>query len=213
MATGEVRLNRGRLLFGVATLVFIVRQLLILAFVLRLPIRPGHRFVLFLFARWGSPRSLLYAMMAGAVATALAELIVMTLVRPLERTWLSPRVDGSAGLFQLSAREWVVAESPARRHLGWIWRAGTLIRSNLRVWFVAEGWNVTAWSVPIDGTTRARLVASPSMGWGLVDGMPDLLQVKTEGSEIEVFAVQDPTAVFSWFRPHSATPAPGAVVP
>jgi hypothetical protein len=203
MSRGRLWVNRGRLFWSLGTLVFAVREVFVLRLVLR-KVRPGHRVLVFLANRNATPRSLIVALVTASVATFLAELIVGLLLAPAVRMWLTPRTDSSDGAFRLSANERVLDSTPARRKMGRSWPAGTLVRTNLRLWFFPTAWDAEPWTVPIAGPEEVGLEPCAGFAWGLTGGVPDRVRVASGVDTAEVFAVADPATVLSWFGPSGA---------
>jgi hypothetical protein len=202
MATRGVRLERSTLFWSTAVLVFVVRQVLVLDVIVRL-VRPRRRLAFFLFHRLATPRSLLVAVAVAGLVTLLAELLVRLVVVPLIRAWLAPQCDSTAGLFRLGASEHVLESTPARRRQRGRWAAGTLIRTNRRIWFEPGGWDSEPWSVAAGEPVTAHRSPVRGLARGLLTGLPDRLAVRAEGVE-EVFAVAEPDAILAWFLPSGA---------
>jgi hypothetical protein len=116
----------------------------------------------------------------------------------LFRKWATP---GSAGLFHLAANERVVDSFPARRKSGWSWPAGTLVCTNLRLWFFPRAHDAEIWSRSLDAREEVRLEPPPQIDWGLIADWPDRLAFQDGDGVPEVFAVADPDAVLPWFQP------------
>ena len=198
-----VHLNAGAVFLRCALGFFFLRELVVWQWVRRLRFRGGAgiRLLVFLFHKWATPRSLIYALVFAALATILLDLWVRLVLAPLVRSWHAPRTDGSAGLFHLSPNERVVGSSPTRRKSGWIWQAGTLVGTNLRVWFFPRAHDAEIWSHPVASTGVARLEPAPRVAWGYIAGWPDRIAMMDGDGVSEVFAVADPEAVLSWFPP------------
>jgi len=209
MATREIRLVPRAVFWRTAALVFVVRQFVVLAAVARFVPR-RFRVRAFLFARWGTPRSVAVAVLLACLVTLVAELVVRFLLRPAVRSWLSPPSDDSACHFRLTASERILAVSPARRRQGWLWPAGALVRTNHRVWFFPAAWDAEPSSFLPAGPSDAWLDPAPRRALGLVEGFPDRLVVRGERGDPVVFAVPEPEVAVSWFRAEDATPAPAA---
>ena len=77
-------------------LVFLVCQIAVWHHVQRLPTR--HRLIVFLLAPNASMRSLLVALVAGGVVTALAIVLLHLVLRPLVKLWFNPVIDSCAGV-------------------------------------------------------------------------------------------------------------------
>src|SRR5258708_853422 len=125
-------------------LVFLVREWMVWHWVqgLRMPMPPGHRVLLFLFARFGTRQSVFLALLLGGVFTLLVILVVRLIVRPALNLWLRPTVDPSGWMFHLAASESPVASVPGRRKSGSRWQPGALVLTNRRLWFFPAGWYV-----------------------------------------------------------------------
>jgi hypothetical protein len=185
------------------------------------PIRaaPGLRVLVFLFRKWATPRSLLFALLFAALATLVLELLVRMVLRPLVRHWHTPWTDESDGLFHLSAQERVVTSTPARRagRRRGHWLAGTLVCTNLRVWFFPRAHDAEIWSCPLDRLDAVHLEPAPRVAWGLIQGWPQRLALRAVdaapggegegGGHLERFAVLEPEAVLTWFHPAEAVGA------
>jgi hypothetical protein len=196
-----LRLNSGAVFLRCALAFFVVRELAVWRWIRRFRVKPARRLLIFLFQRGATPRSLFYALLFAGLATLLLELLVRLVIRPLVRHWHEPWTDGSAGLFHLAANERVVASSPARRKSGWSWPAGTLICTNLRLWFFPRAHDAEIWSRPLAALEGVRLEPAPRIAWGLIAGWPDRLTLEDGDGSPEVFAVPDPDAVLPWFQP------------
>jgi hypothetical protein len=208
MTNRRIRLETGPVFLRCALTFFVVRELFVWRWVGRI-IRPGARLRMFLFWKWATPRSVLFALIFAALATFLLDLSVRLVLRPLVRHWHTPWTDGSAGLFHLAANEWVVDSLPSRRKTGWLWPAGTLVCTNLRLWFFPRAHDAEIWSRPLAAVREARLVPAPRVAWGYIAGWPDRLAVEDGADAPEVFAVADPDTVLSWFPAARTAEAPG----
>jgi hypothetical protein len=196
------QLDTKRIFWRSFVLIFLVRELFVWHWIQQLPVRvPGYRVIIFLLARKATPTSFAWALVGGGAVTLLAFLIDYLVVRPLLNWWRSPSVDSSSGLFHLAARESIVTSVPARRNLGWVWQAGTLVLTDRRVWFFPAAWNDQPWSLDFQdfdhieprSTVLARLV--PIRHW------PENLCFSTRSGEKSTFAMANPAAVLAWFRP------------
>jgi hypothetical protein len=150
------------------------------------------------FAR-KSPGYVAFALGAAVLVTLGAALLVRLVIGPQLRRWLRPRTEPTHA-FYLAPREEVVAECPARRAEGRSCPAGTLVVTNLRLWFFPTTWNAEPWSVPREGVQGARAVPAPPVLGGLVTGLPDRIEVRGEAGLHETFAVADPEQVLAWFQ-------------
>ena len=190
---------------------FVLREVVIvLLWIRRVKARPGLRIFVFLFGKWATPRSILYALLFATVATTLLYLFVRLVLEPLVRSWLTPWTDGSAGLFHVAANERVLASAPARRATDRRWTPGTLVRTNLRVWFFPRAHDLDIWSRPLDALREIHLEPAPRVAWGYIQGWPERLSVGIAGAgqgegEHEVFAILEPDVVLAWFD-HPGTP-------
>jgi hypothetical protein len=171
----------------------------------------GRRRILLNLLRF-FPIGLMASIVVATMATAVAAVVVRLVVRPLLERWLSPPADPDMGQFHLAANERVVASSPARRSVGRGWPAGTLIRTNLRIWFLPHAHDGEIWSCPLDrlADVRAEPAAVPL---GLIRDWPDRVAVRVDGDETALFAVPDPPAVLSWSRPAPAVAGTGPARP
>jgi hypothetical protein len=182
-------------------LFFFVFEMIVWQRLQRFPIRaPGHRMIVFLFARGATPRSLMRAIFAGGVFTLLTTLIVRLIVRPLLNFWLRPTADSSGGLFHLTASETIVANVPARRRTGWVWKPGSLALTNRRLWFFPAGFDDEPWFLPLkdvwDVVPERPLFGelAPFRNW------PEYLRVSAHSGPDAIFAVADPSAVLAWLN-------------
>jgi hypothetical protein len=182
-------------------LVFVVCQIAVWHHIHRLPARrPGHRLMFFFLAPRATLRSFLLALLASAVVTVLAILLLHLILRPLLKLWFNPPVDPASGLFHLAADEKIIASVSARRQSGWAWRAGCLTITSRRLWFFPTHWNEEPWSVAleeVDGVGPECSVLAempPFRNWPL----PLRFSSHTGGGA--VFAVADPAAVLSWLN-------------
>jgi hypothetical protein len=207
MTKRHVHLNSGAVFLRSALAFFLVRELYVWSWIGRFRVRPRMRLLIFLFRKGATPRSLFYALLFAAFVTLALDLLVRLVLRPLVRHWHSPWTDGSAGLFHLSANERALDACPARRKSGWSWPAGTLVRTNLRLWFFPNAHDAEAWSRPLDALENVRLVPAPRFAGGLIADWPDRLALEDGDGVAEVFAVLDPDAVLDWF-PTAPTPKP-----
>jgi hypothetical protein len=201
MTKRHVRLNSGVVFIRCAVAFFVVRELAVWRWVRRIRRRPADRLLVFLFRKGATPRSLLYALLFAGAVTLLLDLLVRLVIRPLARHWHAPWTDGSAGLFHLAANERVIDASPARRKSGWSWPAGTLVCTNLRLWFFPRAHDTETWSHPLAALEQVRLLPAPRIAWGLIAGWPDRLALRGGDGVPEVFAIPDTDAVLPWFHP------------
>ena len=183
-------------------LFFLVFELLVWRRLLRFPMRaPGHRVIIFLLARWATPRSFLLAIVAGGVFTLLAVLVVRLIVRPLLNFWLNPSADSSWGLFHLTASETIVATIPARRLSGWIWKPGSLALTNRRLWFFPANGNDEPWFLRLDDVDRIVPERPALAALGPIRNWPEHLHVTSLSGPDAVFATAQPSAVVRWIKP------------
>src|SRR4051794_356695 len=183
--------------------------------------RPGLRLRKFLVDQRAAPRWLIFALVFAAAATSLLELLVRLVMRPMVRNWHTPRTDGSGILFHLSANERVVGSSPSRRKSGRLWPAGTLVLTNLRVWFFPRAHDGETWSLGLAEVGDVRLETGPRLAGGMIGGWPSRLAIepRDEGGEedetkaAETFAVDDPEAVLAWFAPVRTSHADETPIP
>lgn len=206
MATTRVRLRQKAVFWTAAALVFAARQLVVLGAVLRM-VPPRKRVAVLLLHPRATGASVVWGVVAGCAAVVVASLVVRWVVGPALRSWLSPEGDASEAHFHLRPGETLEQTAPARRRGRWPWEAGTLVRTDRRVWFIPRGWDGSPWSAPRGGPASARLVPSPLACRGVLEGVPDLLAVETEGEPPESFAVADPAAALAWFAPAASAAA------
>ena len=180
-------------------LFFFVFEMIVWQRLQRFPMRaPGHRVIVFLFARGATPRSLVRAIFAGGAFTLLAILIVRVIVRPLLNFWLRPAADSSGGLFHLTASETIVASVPARRRTGWMWKPGSLALTNRRLWFFPAEFNDEPWFLPLDDI--AEIVPErPLFGrTGAHSQLAGTLASERRSGPDAIFALAEPDAVLAW---------------
>jgi hypothetical protein len=202
MSKARLQLAAQTVFWRVFGLAFALVQLLIAAELLhrRRPQRMRMRFFLGLI-----PTSIVLSILIATVVTFVAAILVRLIVRPLVERWHKPPADVDMGQFHLSANERVVGSSPARRSIGRRWPPGTLIRTNLRLWFVPQAHDGEVWSCPLDRLGRVDIEPAPPVVLGFIRDWPPRISVHAEaGAETGRFAVPDPEAVLSWFRSSSA---------
>ena len=146
-----------------------------------------------------SPGYFAFALGAAVLVTLGAALLVRFVIAPQLRRWLRPNAEPMHG-FYLSSRETVAAEIPARRAVGRSCPAGTLVVTDLRLWFFPTAWDAEPWSVPLERVQGARAVPAPPVLGGLVTGLPDRVEVRGAAGVRETFAVAEPEQVLGWFR-------------
>jgi hypothetical protein len=179
---------------------FLVFEILVWHRIQRFPMRaPANRVLVFLLARWATPRSFLLAMVAGGIFTLLVVLIVRLIVRPLVKFWLSPTADSSWGLFHLTASETIVASVPARRLSGWWWKPGSLAMTNRRLWFFPANGHDEPWFLRIDELARIEAEQPVFSSLGPIRNWPEHLHVTSLSGREAVFATVEPAAVLGWF--------------
>lgn len=230
MTKRRLQLNAGAIFVRLALVFFVLRQALVwLVWMRPLRARPGLRLLFFLFRKWATPHSVLYALLFAAAVTGLLQLLLRLVVAPLVKRWHAPWTDDSAGLFHLGASERVLDSSPARLAEGRRWVPGTLVRSNLRLWFFPRAHDAEIWSRPISSLHDIHLVPAPRIAWGYVQGWPERLALKAgradangnagrapaepDGVEDLLFALPDPHAVLAWFAPPGPGVPPTAAAP
>jgi len=180
-------------------LFFLVNQLMIWNQISRWRFRvPAHRVLVFLLK---TPRSFGKALLAAAVFTLLAFVIVRLIVRPLLQLWLNPSVDESLGLFQLSASETIIASMPARRRAGWRWQPGLLAVTNRRLWFFSAAWDDEPWSLELDEAHHIELERSIVADLAPIRNWPVPVHLWGRSGHDAVFAVADRDALLAWFQP------------
>ncbi len=207
--TRKPRVRLGALAGRLAIAVFLVREFYVLSFVSRM-VPARHRIWVFLFHPRTTPSSVRYAFLIAFVAAILGELLSLIVLRPILRAWLSPRIDESVGLFRMTASEWVVEQTPARRRMrARVWERGTLVRTNQRIWFFPEAWDAEPWSFRPDQIEAANREPAPRLVFGLIEGVPDRLRVVTPDIGEVTFAVKDPGSVLIWFHSELVSQARG----
>jgi hypothetical protein len=216
MTKPRFQLDTGAIFLRLALAFFLLREVFVwLLFIRRVKKRLGGRLWWFLVHNSATPRSILYALLFALVATTLLHLLVRLVLEPLVRAWHTPWSDGSAGLFHVAANERVIATSPGRRAMGRRWMPGTLVRTNLRLWFFPRAHDAEIWSEPLDSLHAIQLEPGPRIAWGYIRGWPERLslQVAAEGQGgggHEAFATPDPSAVLAWFNRTDASPQAAA---
>jgi hypothetical protein len=200
-ATKQLDIDARWLYWRMFLLFFFVFEMIIWQRLQRFPMRaPGHRVMVFLFARWATPRSLVRAIFAGGAFTLTTVLIVRLIVRPLLNFWLRPTADSSGGLFHLTASETIVASVPARRRTRWMWKPGSLALTNRRLWFFPAEFNEEPWFLALDDVAdivpERPLFAelAPIRNW------PEHLRVSAHSGPDAIFALAEPDAVLAWLK-------------
>jgi hypothetical protein len=140
---------------------------------------------------------------AASIALA-ADLIVRLIVRPLLAQWLDPRrVDASLSEpapFHLSSSERVEGEMPARLIEGRARPAGTLVRTNLRLWFFPSAWDATPQSIRFDDLAAIQLERPRIAAWRAIRGWPDQIVLRRLAGDSLRFAVANPMQFLDWFE-------------
>ena len=204
MTVRQPRLHLKPLITSVVVSTFAIRQLFVLQAVLT-KVRPGRRLHVFLWNPQATRTSFWIAIALGFALTTLGELLTWLVLRPIVRNWLSPRVDHSEAHFQLSARESVVDAMPARRRRGrWWWEPGSLVRTNLHLWFFPTAWDSEPTCLDLGDTGQYALTPAPGILWGLIQDLPERLTWITGQGHTEVFAVREPKLVEKWLRSDAA---------
>jgi hypothetical protein len=219
LANRQLRLDTGAVFLRLAAVFFILREAYVwLARIRGMRAPLAVRLLFFVFRKWATPYSILFALLFATAATIVLALLVRLVVEPLVRHWHAPWSDGSAGLFHVAANERVLASVPARHRAGRWWMAGTLVRTNLRVWFFPRAHDAEIWSRPLASVRDARLEPAPRVAWGYLLGWPERLVLAVPGpagsgngdgrkdEASEVFALLNPAAALAWFE----RPAPAA---
>jgi len=218
MTKRRFQLDTGAIFLRLALSFFVLREAFVwLVLIRRVKRRLGVRVWVFLFQKWATPRSILYALLFALVATTLLHLLVRLVLEPLVRAWHTPWTDGSAGLFHVAANEQVLASSPGRHAMGRRWTPGTLVGTNLRLWFFPQAHDADIWSRPLDALREIHLEPGRRIAWGYIHGWPERLSLRVAGDgqgdgNREVFAIADPDAVLAWFD-RSGAPPRAAVPP
>jgi hypothetical protein len=202
MAKPRVELDYHAVYWRTVALVFFVSQLAASLLMARRG-RRGRRFLF--FVRFSLP-SLVFGLVAATLVTLVAGLVVRLIVRPLVARWHSPPIDESQGAFHLAPSEWVVQSCPARRSMGWRWPSGTLIRTNVRLWFFPRAHDDEVWSCPLNALRDVRLEPAPRVAWGLVRNWPDRVFIRSGDDTPALFAVPEPDEVVAWLEPASPPP-------
>jgi hypothetical protein len=223
MTKRQLRLDTGAVFVRLGLVFFVVREAYVwLVWMRRLRIRHGMRLLIFLFHKWATPHSVVYALLFAALATGLLTVLVRWMIGPALRRWHTPWSDESAGLFHVAANEWVLASSPGRRRQGRLWLPGMLVRTNLRLWFFPRAHDAEIGSWPLAALGNIHLEPAPRVAWGFVLGWPERLALDvgeprgngdgTGPGGRELFAVAEPEAVLTWFKRPGAPAAQGPAV-
>jgi hypothetical protein len=216
MTNRRLRLDTGAVFLRLALCFFVVREVVVwLVWMRRVRARFGFRFIFFLFKKWATPHSVVYALLFAAVATTVLYLFIRLVLEPLVRSWHTPWTDGSAGLFHVAANEQVLGTSPARRASGRSWTPGTLVWTNLRLWFFPRAHDADIWSRPLNALHEIHLEPAPRIAWGFILGWPERLVLRAAGDggdddDKEVFAIADPEGVLAWFDRSDSPPLAAA---
>lgn len=195
MAQPRVELDTSKISRRTSTWIFVV-WLVVVWYRVRKRLRRGRLLVVLYFL----PSIFVVSLFVGGLVALVATLLFRAVVRPLVERWHSPPTDDSLGSFYFAANEWVVESCPARRRAGRLWVAGSLVRTNLRLWFFPNAQESEVWSCRLDEGPDVRTEPPRRIAWGLVLNWPDRVAIRAEGAEneVEVFAVSDPAAVLSW---------------
>jgi len=206
MAKPKLRLDAHAVFWRAAIVTFCLRQLWVWYRIQNfIPAsKPVLRLWVFFFGKKAMPMSLLVALMVGGLVVLLADFWLQFLIRPLVKRWLSPPSDPSSAVFHLSPNEWIIDSAPARRFTGWLWRSGTLVRTNHRLWFFPNAWDAEPWSQSLGDLKQARLKPAPRAAWGFIRGWPERLALTAGADAEQVFAVADPEGIVSWFPTSAA---------
>ncbi len=210
MTARQPRLHLKPLIATVVVAAFSIRELVFLLVVMR-DIPPGRRLPVFLFHPQVTRKSFWLAISLGFVLTILGELLNGLVLRPIARNWLSPRVDHSEAQFRLSASESIVDAIPARRRRGpWSWEPGSLVRTNIHVWFFPTAWESEPSSMRVSDLDRFALTPAPALLGGLIRDLPDRLVWTSPIGEGAVFAVSNPQSLQHWLPVANEDAAPDA---
>jgi hypothetical protein len=171
-------------------------------------VRPGRRI---LFSLFSLPKALIVGLLASAIVTLLAWLAVRLVLRPAIERWHLPPSDGAMEAFHLASNEWVIASIPARRFMGWRWRVGTLVRTNIRLWFFPRFSDADVWSFPLESVGDVALEPAPRVAWGLIRNWPERIAVRLVDDDQEQFAVLEPRAVRAWLEPPTLARKPDPI--
>ncbi|MHC5538979.1 hypothetical protein ACYOEI_12230 [Singulisphaera rosea] len=163
-------------------------------------VRRGLRRGRFLVVLYYVPSIFVVSVFVGGLVAFIATLLFRAVVRPLVVRWHTPSTDDTMGSFYFAPSEWVVESLPARKRAGRRWIPGALIRTNQCLWFFPNAQGLEVWSCGLDPLPDIRPEPMREFAGGLVLNWPHRVAIRLEGaeSEVEVFAVSDPTAVLSW---------------
>jgi hypothetical protein len=213
MTKRQLRLDTGAVFLRLALGFFLIREAYVWLFWMRRLRGKGMRIPIFLFHKWATPHSIVYSLLFATLGTAFLYILIRVVIGPLVRHWHAPRADESAGLFHVAANESVLVTSPSRRKQGRFWLPGTLVRTNLRLWFFPRAHDAEIWFRPLAALRNVRLEPAPRFGWGYVHGWPERLALDAGaaagygngddggGGGHELFGVPEPEAILAWFEP------------
>lgn len=206
--TGRVRLDAWSFFRKVTFFVFVILEILAWARLGRIQIRrPFYRLLIFLLHPEFTLRSLLIALLISSLITIMGVVVVRFIIAPLLGRWLRPTTDPSLGAFHLGAGEHVLATAPARRRVGRSWQPGSLVLTDLRLWFFPESWLSEPWSMVRKAGLKVFAEPAPIPRWLPIRDWPDRIVAEASTDHQEVLAVSDPAAVMAWFSARSTANA------
>jgi hypothetical protein len=198
--TERVQLNAWSVFRKVAFVTFILLELLgwrrLAAFRFR---QPRHRLLIFLFHPAFTRRALLLSLIFAGLLTLLGVVLVRLVIRPALEFWLRPKTDPSVGSFHMGAGEQVLASVPARRRVGRAWQPGSLVLTDLRLWFFPESWSTEPWWVDRGDSLRVSTEPAPIAAWLPLRNWPETVVAETAAGRRDILAVLDPSVVAAWF--------------
>ncbi len=150
-----------------------------------------------------SPRILFRSFLIAAMITVVLDIIIRIVARPLVGRWYRPRISddpmGSTLAFRMEAHESVLDRLPARMAVGRRTSTGALLRTNRRVAFAPDAWDVEPWTLTASDLQEVTTVPTPSSWRKLIRGIPDRVVFRARGDLGRSFLVADPREVLAWY--------------
>jgi hypothetical protein len=191
-------------------IVFLVRELIVWSWLQRMPLRhPGHRMLIFLLSGRCTPGSLVWALVGGGIAAIVLFVLDKLVVKPLIRLRLSPVVDSSSVEFHLRPGEKVRAKMACRRFEIDGSKAGTLLLTDRRLWFVGGDWHDEPWSIELDKIDGIDTLPTFIARVAPVRNWPERIRFRSRTHGEATFATASTAELLDWFDlPAQAGPAP-----